>query len=186
MTKPVLMIHEFREEFFSLPLERYVLTFDDGLYSQFYYWPALQMVQTEKIFFVSSGIICDTHQSTNFMVCEDAHKQARLGDFSQYMTEEQITELMADPLVTIGGHSHTHTRLAGMTLTEKVHHMTSDTKQMLSWFDSTLRFRPTSFCYPYNDDISKMYPAVLKRFGFEKFYGKERIPIETLLTKKGL
>ena len=29
--KPVLMIHEMREEFFDLPLHEYILTFDDGL-----------------------------------------------------------------------------------------------------------------------------------------------------------
>lgn len=186
MTKPVLMIHEFRAEFFSLPLDQYTLTFDDGLYSQFYYWPALRELQTEKVFFISSGIVCDTHQSTTFLSCNEAHVQARRGNFEQYMTVDQIEELMEDPLVTIGGHSHSHTRLDGMTLTEKVHHMMRDTTQMLSWFDDTLRFRPTSFCYPYNDDVSKMYPAVLKRFGFNKFYGRERTPIEALLPRETL
>ena len=33
--KPVLMLHEFKEEFLDLPLENYILTFDDGLYTQY-------------------------------------------------------------------------------------------------------------------------------------------------------
>ena len=36
--KPVLMIHSIRPEYFELPLENYILTFDDGLYSQYHYY----------------------------------------------------------------------------------------------------------------------------------------------------
>lgn len=180
--KPVLMIHEVREEMFKLPLDQYTLTFDDGLYSQFYYYPAFAEIPTEKIYFISSNIICSGHQSSGFPACRDAHVKARAGNFEDYMTVEQIKELMADPLVEIGGHSHNHVRLdKKMPLVEKVTHLRADTELMVDWFGDVLSYMPTSFCFPYNDPVQVLYPALLKQYGFTKFYGKERIAIETLL-----
>ena len=109
--KPVLMIHEVREWMFNLPLERYTLTFDDGLYSQYHYYPEFAKIPTEKIYFISSGIVCSGHQSTEFPACQDAHKKAFAGNYEDYMTVPQIKELMQDPLVEIAAHSHYHRRL---------------------------------------------------------------------------
>ena len=39
--KPYLMIHDIRKEYFDLDLDQYRLTFDDGLFSQYYYFPLL-------------------------------------------------------------------------------------------------------------------------------------------------
>ena len=36
--KPILMIHEFKEDFLNLNLEDYILTFDDGLYTQYLFF----------------------------------------------------------------------------------------------------------------------------------------------------
>jgi hypothetical protein len=66
--KPILMIHEIRDWMFDLPLHNYVLTFDDGLYSQYYFLDKFKTIDTEKIFFISTGILCDENeiQSTTF------------------------------------------------------------------------------------------------------------------------
>jgi peptidoglycan/xylan/chitin deacetylase (PgdA/CDA1 family) len=183
--KPVLMIHEIREEFFDLPLENYVLTFDDGLYSQYYYYPKFKDIPTEKIYFISSGIICKDHQSTEFPSCEIAHEKAFSGNYEDFMTLEQIKELMKDPLVTIGGHGHHHKRLKDIfKITHKAMYVIEDTKMMMSWFRENLNISPTKFCFPYNDDNHGLYEPVLKTQGFTEFYGRERIAIESLLDNR--
>lgn len=182
MSKPILMIHEFKEEFLSLPLRDYILTFDDGLYSQYFFWSELSKIPTEKIFFISSNIICDTIQSVQFPTCRLAHEKAFLGNKEDYMNLSQIQELMVCEGVEIGGHSHYHKRLNNFTsLHEKVEHIKQDTEKMLAWFKRNLDYTPTSFCFPYNENLDGMYNGLLKKYGFTKFYGKERIAIESLL-----
>ena len=176
------MIHEIHESMFELPLHEYTLTFDDGLYSQYYYFDRIKLIPTEKVFFISSNIICNTAQNLKFLCCIDAHKKALEGNKEDYMTLDQIKQLMQDPLVSIGGHSHSHLRLSNYSkLLEKIIHIKQDTKEMLEWFNNNLKFTPTKFCFPYNDDYEGIYPAVLKTFGFTEFYGRERTPVETLL-----
>jgi len=179
--KPVLMIHEIKEEFFDLPLENYILTFDDGLYSQYHYYPRFKEIPTEKIYFISSGIICNGSQSTEFPACHIAHDKAFQGNFEDYMTLDQIKELMKDPLVSIGGHSHVHKNLKELTkVTHRAMHIMDDTKLMMNWFKENLNFTPTKFCFPYNDDNDGFYVPVLKSVGFTEFYGKERLAIENV------
>ena len=181
--KPILMIHEIREWMFELPLEDYILTFDDGLYSQYYYWPKIKKIPTEKIFFISSGIVSQEKQSREFPICNIAHQKAFNGIFEDYMTLDQIKELDRDPLVTIGGHGHNHRRLNTFTgLLAKVEYIKQDTQQMLDWFVSNLGFKPTKFCFPYNDDLDGLYPGLLKKYGICDFYGRDRLKIEDFET----
>jgi peptidoglycan/xylan/chitin deacetylase (PgdA/CDA1 family) len=181
MSKPVLTIHEMHDKILLLPLENYILTFDDGLYSQYFYYDKIKHIPTEKIFFISSGIICEGTQSTEFPSCEIAHKKAFAGNYEDYMTVDQIKELMQDPLVTIGGHSHLHQSLNLLTSkTDKIKHIISDTKKMLEWFHRSLTTQPTSFCFPYNDNCNGLYQRLLATEGFTNFYGNERIDIQNL------
>ena len=185
--KPVLMIHEVREWMFDLPLQDYTLTFDDGLYSQYYYNDRFKQLGTQRIYFISSNIISNSIQSIEFPTCVEAHKKARLGNTEDYMSVEQIKDLMQDPNVVIGAHSHSHTRLNTFkTLAEKVKYINSDTELMLQWFDATLDFKPTHFCFPYNEDLDGLYQGLLKKQGFTDFYGRGRIPVETLLRDQAL
>jgi len=175
------MIHEFKEEFLDLPLENYILTFDDGLYSQYYYYPKFKDIPTQKIFFISSGIICNGPQSTEFPPCDQAHEKAFSSNFEDYMTLDQIKELMKDPWVTIGAHSHKHKNLRDIgKVTHRAMHIIDDTKLMVAWFKENLKFTPTKFCFPYNDENDGMYVPVLKSIGFNEFYGKERLAIENV------
>jgi hypothetical protein len=177
--KPVLMIHEIKEFFFDLPLENYILTFDDGLFSQYHYYPRFKEIPTEKIYFISSGIICDCAQSYEFPACHVAHEKAFAGNKEDYMTLEQIKELMKDPLVTIGAHSHSHKCLKDFNkVTHRAMYMIDDTKTMMNWFKENLKFKPTKFCFPYNDDVNELYMPILRMAGITDFYGKERIAIE--------
>jgi peptidoglycan/xylan/chitin deacetylase (PgdA/CDA1 family) len=179
--KLALTIHEITKDILKLPLHNYTLTFDDGLYSQYYYFSHFQKIPTKKTYFISSGIICNNAQSLSFPECSIAHQKAFSGNTEDYMNVEQIKMLMDDPLVTIGGHSHNHTRLSTFPrLVDKIHHIKKDTEMMLEWFNKHLNFQPTSFCFPYNEDLDGMYQSILKQYGFTSFYGRERIPIETL------
>lgn len=180
--KPVLMIHTVTEEMLKLPLNNYVLTFDDALFSQYHFFPRLQKFNTEMVFFVSTNIICDTLQSYTFINSKEAHKKAFEGCKEDFMTLQQIQYLSKQPNVSIGGHSHSHTRLSNFTsLVDKVKYIEEDTKHMIEWFQQHLLFTPTKFCFPYNEALDGMYTGLLKKYGFTEFYGRERIPIETLL-----
>lgn len=174
--KPVLMIHEVDEKLFDFPLEDYTLTFDDGLYSQYYYWPQIKNINTEKYFFISSNIYCrDQKQSLDFPECQIAHKKARQGNFEDYMTVEQLKELNEDPQVTIGGHGHEHIDLSAITgLSNKIDVIIKDTDAMIAWFVATLGFYPHAFCFPYNNNVDAVYTALLKKKGFTEFFGGER------------
>ena len=80
--KPILMIHEFKEEFFDLPLEEYILTFDDGLYTQYVFLEELKNIKTKKYFFISSDIVCpeNIEQNDEYITCNEAHKKAFNGE----------------------------------------------------------------------------------------------------------
>ena len=117
---------------------------------------------------------------TKLHLCEECATEKV--DTEGYLTLEQIKELMQDPLVTIGGHSHEHAKFGYFDkLTEKIKHISNDTSQMLDWFIINLGVKPTTFCFPYNDNLDGIYRGMLKNMGFTRFYGKERIPVEHLL-----
>jgi peptidoglycan/xylan/chitin deacetylase (PgdA/CDA1 family) len=176
--KPVLMIHEVGEALFDLPLEDYILTFDDGLYSQYHYWPKIKQLNTTKYFFISSDIYCRTQaQSLDFPTCVEAHVKARQGNYEDYMTVDQILELGQDPQVIIGGHGHKHVDLSKVNgLQNRINIIVEDTDQMIYWFQKNLKFFPYSFCFPYNNNADQVYTAVLKQRGFTDFFGQDRIP----------
>lgn len=180
--KPVLMIHEVYEEIFNLPLEDYILTFDDGLYTQYQYTDRFAALNTEKIYFISSNIVCSDTQSTDFITCSLAHNKVfESGNRENYMTLEQIRELSKLPRVTIGGHSHNHVNMVSYSLSAKVQHIRQDTIDMIAWFEKNLDRRPEHFCFPYNNGLGGLYGALLKEYGIIYTYGSERIAVETLL-----
>lgn len=181
------MIHEVDERIFALPLHQYILTFDDGLYSQYYYFDKFKKIDTLKYFFISTGFIAGSTQSLNFLDSHKAHKKAATGNYEDFMTVEQIKELTTDPQVIIGGHGHNHYDLNTLSsLPKKVECIANDTEQMLNWFTTKLGSKPTAFCYPHNNDCNGIYTIKLRSLGFNEFFGRERIPVETLLDSVSL
>jgi peptidoglycan/xylan/chitin deacetylase (PgdA/CDA1 family) len=186
ISKPILMIHEFKESYLNLPLQDYILTFDDGLYSQYKYIDELQKFPTKKIFFISTAILCPSSkiQSESFITCSEAHEKAFKGNFEDYMTHSQVRHLSSLDGVEIGAHSNSHTRLNGFnSLSEKVAYINSDTSTMMSEFKLHLNLKPNSFCFPYNENLDGMYNGLLKKHSFVNFYGSERINIDEILEK---
>lgn len=172
--KPVLMIHEVTDWMFDLPLDEYTLTFDDGLYTQYKHFDKIKNIDTDKIFFISTGIVATnrTVQSDRFIQCHEAHgKLFENGDLSHYMNWSQIQEISAEPRCEIGAHSHMHIRHTGLNV---IH----DTRMMMKYFEDN-NLTPISFCFPYNDE-NEVYRCLLKQYGFTKFYGQGRIDIYDL------
>ena len=170
--KPVLMIHEVDEWMFNLPLHNYTLTFDDGLYTQYHHLDRIRSIETDKIFFISTGIIAteNTEQSATFIKSHVAHRDFfKCGDLSHYMKWSQIQEIHHTPDCYIGGHSHGH--IYKPTLKQIIH----DTNRMIDMFNKH-NIEITSFGFPYNDELP-MYRSILHNKGVKKFYGEERIDI---------
>ena len=168
------MIHEFKEEFLDLPLQDYTLTFDDGLYTQYLFLDKLLEIDTDKYFFISSGIICPENkdQNNNFITCYDAHKKAFNNDFTNYMKWSQIKKINMNKKCYVGCHSHYHK----IKTADCVECIIEDNKQMISEFITNLEHIPGQFCFPYNHE-TPLYRQILENKGFKNFYGKERIDI---------
>ncbi len=111
-----LMIHDLRREYFDLPLERYRLTFDDGLYSQYYYYPLLSRHRERLTFFIATAFIrpgaarpmFDGRFLAHLKPAKYAERLFIEGDFSCCMTAEEVRFLAGRPNVRLGAHSHAH------------------------------------------------------------------------------
>ena len=159
--KPVLMIHKITDAIFNLPLADYLLTFDDGTQDHWEYFKQVQAIPTEKIYFIITN---------------------RIGT-EGYLSLEQVKQMSLDPMVAFGGHSHNHVRLNTFnTLAEKLAHIKQDTEQCLSWFETNLGQAPSTFCLPYNEDISGIYTAWLRNKGITSIYASERTACEHILS----
>lgn len=157
--KNVLMIHQINDKIFNLPLDNYILTFDDGTEDHYRYYQKFKSINTFKKYFIITNRI-----NTN-----------------GYLTVNQIKEMMQDSQVSFGGHSHNHIPLNNFNLKELYNHIIKDTEKMLNWFEINLNFIPTEFCFPYNYNPLGLYKEILKKYGILTCYGDERISVETLL-----
>lgn len=112
----VLMFHDLRREHFELPLDRFRLTFDDGLYSHYYYAPCFEGHPQALTFFITTAFIRPGAARPVFSGRYLEYREAAFyaeralldGDFSAYMTVEEVQRLSARPNVRIGAHSHFH------------------------------------------------------------------------------
>ncbi|MFO7708564.1 MAG: polysaccharide deacetylase family protein [Desulfobacterales bacterium] len=111
-----LMIHDLKAEFFDLPLDRYRLTFDDGLYSQYYYYPRLKAHPHPLTFFITTSLIREAPArgrfEGRFLTYLKTGLYARKAfierDLDGFMTAEEVRFLAKQPNVRIGAHSHFH------------------------------------------------------------------------------
>jgi peptidoglycan/xylan/chitin deacetylase (PgdA/CDA1 family) len=182
MGKSILEIHEWKPEFENLPLENYILTFDDGLYSQYKAKDFLASLNTPKIFFISTDIIRPKYQepSDEIIFCATAHKKAfSENNKENYMNWSEIEELSQLNNFEIGGHSHYHRLYSYSPLKDLYANLIDDTERMLNNFRNN-KIKITKFCFPYNENYNSLYNGILIKQELLDFYGKERIPIEKL------
>lgn len=122
----------------ALPGLRYALTFDDA-YADFYThaWPVLRKYQLPATLFVPTGFI-------DVPSCPPLSRDVPHADRLQPMTWEQLREVVADPLMTLGTHTHNHPELSSLTSNEIAQEM----ETAASRFTAELGFAPKHFAYP--------------------------------------
>lgn len=168
----MILIHDVKPWMLKIDLPFDTITFDDALYSQWYYADHFLAMKKRLIVFVSTGII---HTGDNQVVdisCRDAHKRFfATGDTRPYMTKDQILDL-SNRGFEIGLHGVTHS------------HMPKGLKGMQMAMDEALQsyetlkswgLNPKTMSYPYNEPNTGF--KILDRYGF-KYFGAERITIE--------
>jgi hypothetical protein len=114
--KPYLMIHDIRKEYFDLDLEPYRLTFDDGLFSQYYYFPLFKDHPVELTFFITTSFIkpgparpqYDGEYLTYLKSKKYSYRTFVEHRFDHFMSLAEIQEMAARDNVRIGLHSHFH------------------------------------------------------------------------------
>ena len=182
--KQILMIHEWNDKFYDMKdtLEKYIITLDDGLVSQYRALEFLKTLSTIKIFFISTGIVrSDQVQASDEVTkCADAHINAFTGDYGDYMSWKEIQEIHNSPFCYIGGHGHNHLKLwETKGLRERFTLINQDTKKMFQEFKRH-NIKIDKFCFPYNyeDDLLR---GVCKKNNITKFYDGSRKAIEDLI-----
>jgi len=88
-----------------------IFTFDDGLYSNYLYFPRLKKLPNKKIFFIPSFFIrmSNISPSKDFITCDDAHKKGN-PNLENYMSLYEILEIEEDKNCFIGAHGAFHTK----------------------------------------------------------------------------
>lgn len=174
------MIHEVEDWMLDIDLSKYnVITFDDGLFSQYKHYKHFLLFGKPLYFFISTDIVCPEgeEQEENVISCREAHERYRRGNKTSYMTWNQIKTLQYQGCV-IGGHGHTHLNFRGGSRgIQKIYwKIKGECKKMVDTFKDH-EIEIDSFCFPYNDDVFG-YRPLLKEYGVKHFFGGERIPIE--------
>ena len=158
MLKPALMIHHVTDELFQLPLEKFLLTFDDGYDNHYTSLSRFLEIPTQKIYFITCKWV----------------------GFNGFLTIDQLKHMGSFDGVTIGAHSYEHRNLNELNIQERIKYITEDTEKCCTWFQQNLGYVPTKFCYPNNNSSHGIYTKILKNYGFTDFYGSERIEPENV------
>jgi hypothetical protein len=177
-----VMIHHVHDWMLDLDLSKFdLLTFDDGLYSQYKNIKHFAKFNKPMLFFISTGQICqeETFQNEEVISCDRAHELFfDYGDRTNYMKWSQIQEIKEMPNCSIGGHSHSHPYLRNASPEMQAASANYDIIEMMSEFNKH-NIVIDSFCFPYNFEAIG-WRHYLKKLNVEKFYGAERTPIEDL------
>ena len=111
-----LMIHDIRKDYFDLKLDPYALTFDDGLFSQYYYYPLFSRYRSELIYFIPTVFIKPRKarpwfdgNHLRYLKSKRYMDEALIqGNFDHFMALEELQALADGNRVKIGAHSHGH------------------------------------------------------------------------------
>ena len=110
------MIHDIRKEYFDLNLDQYQLTFDDGLFSQYYYFPLLKSHPGKLTYFITTSFIKPGKARSMFTGEYISYLKSKKygyrtfveGKFDHFMTIEEVQAILNRTKVQIGVHSHFH------------------------------------------------------------------------------
>lgn len=129
---------------------QYALTFDDA-YADFYthIMPLLRELQLPATLFVPTEFIDHPERTPLSRTVPGAERLTP-------MTWEQLREAAADPLVTIGAHTHTHPELPTLSDAQ----IEADMRHAAERFHQELGFVPEHFAYPRGRWNSRVIEAI--------------------------
>lgn len=161
-----------------------ILTFDDGLYSQYMFLKQNPEVCKRSIVFISTNIIRDEAYDpiTAVVLCDEAHMlhDRIVSDDRAYMSVAEIKELR-DLGVTIGYHGHNHIFLGKLKPSQKALAIKNEVIESVKFNDEHKIFS-NIFCSPYNDySVLKFYIKYYETKIGKMQYVENRTPLETLL-----
>lgn len=145
-----------------------LITFDDGLYSQYYYRKYFYQLNKPLVYFISSSIICENPENQIIDIdCKTAHKLAFSGNFKPYMTLSQIQEIQREGY-EIGTHNHNHKRFTSII------DFKENLNKSLDFFKEN-NIKISKYCSPYNQDF--YFGEVYVKSKDLEYFGKNRIDI---------
>jgi hypothetical protein len=123
----ILTIHDVRKEYFDLNLRAHRLTFDDGLFSQYYYFQFFKDHPEKLTYFIATSMIkpggvrpvfngryLPYIKSKKYM-----YRTFAEGRFDHFMNVEELQALSRHKNVDIGAHSHFHDVILTRSLPHK-------------------------------------------------------------------
>jgi peptidoglycan/xylan/chitin deacetylase (PgdA/CDA1 family) len=164
---PYLMIHDIRKEYFDLSLKQYRLTFDDGLFSQYYYFPLFENHPAELIFFITTSFIhpgrarpmFDGEYISHLKTKRYAYRTFVEGRYDHFMTVEEVQAIADRPNVRIGVHSHFHDVILTATHARR-------RKPLSPWKLARFNNRP---------EISARDLSIRSKLAFQGYYFKDEV-----------
>lgn len=202
--KDVLLIHEVTEEILNLPLEDYVLTFDDGLYSFWYYYPIIKRLNTEKYLFITTNMAWNAavprpqypaKPAENIdITCYEAMADWESKDHKHnYISISEVEKVRGQPTAAkfwptiIGGHGHNHLNFKKIWEEEGImafiNAFSEDTLSMMEFFHTWWNFYPKYYSIPFNAE-PEVFRGLLCDYGIHTVFGGERIDVEQILERK--
>jgi hypothetical protein len=111
-----LMIHDIHRRYFELNLSQFRLTFDDGLFSQYYYFPLLKNHPASLTYFITTSFIRPGKARPMYAGEYLSHLKPKKymyrsfveGNFDHFMSIEELQAISNRTNVKIGVHSHFH------------------------------------------------------------------------------
>ena len=189
----VVEIHEVNDEICdkinALP-EDTVLSFDDGLYTQYLYKDKIKL--KNRIYAICPALVNTANdQVEDFVICYDAMYTHFYDDSNKYyMNVNNIKQLITDGY-KIAAHSNTHETIKYAVKNPKYfkkipeienysfiawkgnYWVKNDTEALLKWFKEQLDLVPTIYVYPFDEKTDKI-EELLKTYNFTEFYGSNR------------
>jgi len=195
--KKELMIHKWHDEYLNIKLDDYILSFDDGLYSQVLGIKKIisKYPQIEIQYFVSTGIIHVGEESQTNNESDVAHQRFfDLGLTTDFVSYDDLRYLSNLQQVQIGFHGHKHIRPSflkkNLSLIDQLKRWKADAQEMVfgavKFYEARLidKTRPILYCTPYNELHDLQIAIIRKCFSnyFEQeliIIGPERMDINT-------
>ena len=123
----ILTIHDVRKEYFDLNLGAYRLTFDDGLFSQYYYFQFFEDHPEKLTYFIATSLIkpgaarpvFNGQYLPHLKSKKYMHRTFAEGRFEHFMNVEELQALGRYKNVAIGAHSHFHDVILTRSLPHK-------------------------------------------------------------------